>query len=324
MTSPSAIAPINRFILRDGSFEEVAPDAEIDSTDAIEWLHFDRSKPDARSYLESNPDIDPLVAQAMLAEETRPRCSRFRGGILLNLRGINLNPGMEQDELISVRMWITADRLITLRGVRLQAIAELIEELKAEQDVCSVHELVSRLSWHLTNHIGVSLNILNEELDTIEEDAGAGREDGLRERLSEARRQANLLRRYLAPQRDALTRWMERLQEAGHDSAREHARESYDAALRYVEDLDSYRDRAAIVQDELLTRLSDKLNRSMFFLAALSAFFLPLTFLTGLLGVNLAGIPFSEAGWSFGAMVAALAAMATIQFILFRRARWFG
>lgn len=315
--------PVRRFAVGPQTLKDLSYGEPAEFDGGFEWLHFDWTRPEAREFLENDPDIDPLVMKALLAPETRPRFNLFAGGIFLNLRGINPKPGMQQDEMISLRMWIEKNRLITMRRVRIEAINDMVLEMQAGQVPASVEELVSRLASYLSRDIGLSLINLNDEVDEIEELAIEGTDDDLRSRLAEARRQSIVLRRYLAPQRDALQRWLEVLQERNRPDIREHARETHDAVLRYVEDLDAFREKAGILHDEWLTRLSDKLNRNMFVLAILSVFFLPLSFVTGLLGVNVAGIPLADAPWAFGALCLGLVVMAALQIAAFRYLKWF-
>ena len=57
-------------------------------------------------------------------------------------------------------------------------------------------------------------------------------------------------------------------------------------------------------------------------LSIISAFFLPLTFVTGLLGMNLAGIPYHEEPWSFGAVVAITLVLGLGLLVLLKWRRW--
>ena len=66
-------------------------------------------------------------------------------------------------------------------------------------------------------------------------------------------------------------------------------REVSDQLARYLEDLDEARDRAAVTQEELVNRLSEQMNNKMYILSIVAAIFLPLGFLTGLLGINVGG-----------------------------------
>ncbi|MEL7486492.1 MAG: CorA family divalent cation transporter, partial [Pseudomonadota bacterium] len=57
---------------------------------AYRWAHLDFTHDGARRWIE---DVaDPIVAEALTVEDTRPRCTRHEDGVLLILRGVNLNP----------------------------------------------------------------------------------------------------------------------------------------------------------------------------------------------------------------------------------------
>ncbi len=99
-------------------------------------------------------------------------------------------------------------------------------------------------------------------------------------------------------------------------------REVGDHLIRHVEDLDAVRERAAVVQEELGARLGDQLNRRMYLLSMIAAVFLPLGFLTGLLGINVAGIPGADYPWACAIFVALLSAVVAGQIWHSRRRGW--
>ncbi len=92
--------------------------------------------------------------------------------------------------------------------------------------------------------------------------------------------------------------------------------------IRYIEDLDSVRERAAVIQDELMNRISERMNRTMYVLTLVASVMLPLGFITGLLGINVAGIPGSEYPWAFLVVCVTLLALILIEVWLFRRLKW--
>jgi len=147
------------------------------------------------------------------------------------------------------------------------------------------------------------------------------RSGNLREALGGLRRQAIMLRRYLAPQRDVLSRLQ--VEQAGWlgQGHRLHLREIADRITRYVEDLDAARERAAVIQEQLTGRLSEQMNRTMYVLSLVAAIFLPLGLLTGLLGINVGGIPGAENHWAFALVTFMLVVIAAGQIWLFRRTK---
>ncbi len=61
------------------------------------------------------------------------------------------------------------------------------------------------------------------------------------------------------------------------DKVKVHLRELSEKTTRFVENLDSARDRAAITQEELNNRLSEQMNKAMYVLSIVAAIFLPLS-----------------------------------------------
>jgi zinc transporter len=96
-------------------------------------------------------------------------------------------------------------------------------------------------------------------------------------------------------------------------------REATERMTRLSEELDSIRDRAQVVRDQMSDMRADAMNRQMLVLSVVAALFLPLGLITGLLGINVGGIPGAEVGWAFWAVCALLLLTAVVQLWLFRR-----
>jgi zinc transporter len=107
-----------------------------------------------------------------------------------------------------------------------------------------------------------------------------------------------------------------------NEASRVHVRELTERTSRFVEDIDSARDRAAITQEELNNRLSEQMNKAMYLLSIVAAIFLPLGLITGLLGINVGGIPGAENKLSFLIVPVFLVVLAVILVGLFKRVKW--
>ena len=92
--------------------------------------------------------------------------------------------------------------------------------------------------------------------------------------------------------------------------------------MRHLEDLDAIRERAAVTQEELQSRLAEQQNIRMYVLSIVAAIFLPLGFLTGLLGINVGGIPGSDNPSAFVIFVLILASLLALQVLYFRKKKW--
>ena len=89
-----------------------------------------------------------------------------------------------------------------------------------------------------------------------------------------------------------------------------------------VEDLEGLSERLLVARDEIASAHSDRLNRNLYILSVISAVFLPLSFLTGLLGINVGGIPGTADGDAFWKVTAALGGFLVLQVLVLWRMRW--
>ena len=144
----------------------------------------------------------------------------------------------------------------------------------------------------------------------------------IRHPLLDLRRTTITLRRYLAPQRDAIST-MAQLDEEWIDTrTKNRLREVMDRFSRITEELDEIRERSLVVQDELANRISYRMEKTMYVLTIVATVMLPLGLVTGLLGINVGGIPGAETSWAFWAVSLGLLGIAGAEVWIFRRLGW--
>jgi zinc transporter len=288
----------------------------------ILWLHFDYSASETQNWFKEHSGLDPLVCEALLSEDTRPRSHSMQDGLLISLRGINHNPGAAPDDMVSIRIWIEHNRIITTGRRKLLSVEDLHNFLLKHQGVSSAAEWLVDLCDRLVWRMGATVDQFEDDMAELEENTLNETQSALRRDLSNLRRQTIALRRYLAPQREALLRlqiekvsWLE-------DIHRLQLREISDRLIRHIEDIDAVRERAAVTHEELLSHASEELNQRMYMLAIVAAIFLPLGFVTGLLGINVAGIPGAENPYAFLVVSGTLSLAVIIQIAYFKWKSW--
>lgn len=288
------------------------------------WVHLDATRPDARDWLEAAlPDLEPMIADNLFAASTRPGLVEYGDGALIVLRGMNLNEGKRPEDMVSIRIWITAGAIVSVGLQRLRALDDLEARILTGLGPKGSGAFLSLLVRRLTERMEPTLSALDEQVTELEErvlDAPAASE---RREIIAARRRAIVLRRYIAPQREALGTlgsapftWLT-------TADRRDVRDSTERTLRLVEDVDALRDRAQVVGEELSNALSARLDRNLYILSIISALFLPLGFVTGLLGINVGGMPGVDNPFAFWFVTAAIAVAGVGGLILFRKLKWF-
>ena len=269
------------------------------------WLHFDANVGSVRHDL-LQLDLPSVVIERLLALETRPSLTRFGSGLFISLRGINLNSAEDPVDMISLRVWLQEDLIVTVRQQVLTSVQAVRADLDAQDGDFRPQQILTRLLAALSDRIATFLEELAGETDGLEDEL----EDQLKvidaAHVAELRRKIASIRRYLSPQRDALLELAR-----GHGGIL-NSRETDDIDLqasrlvRYVEDLDLMRERVVFVQEGINTRMQESQNKKINNLSLLAGIFLPATFLTGVFGMNVGGLPGTESAngfyWVLGVM----------------------
>ncbi len=207
------------------------------------------------------------------------------------MRGINLNQGAEPDDMVAVRMWLQEGRIITSRRRKVLSIRDVRDDLLAGKGPRTTGQFLVALMGRLAGRIGAAVENVEKLLDELGERMSGGTIEQVRVELGAVRRQVAALRRHLAPQRDALERLTRIPSGILSEDDVFDLREEGDQLTRHIEDLDLVRENALVTQEELMNRIAMEQNARMYLLSVIAAIFLPLTFVTGLLGMNVAGLP---------------------------------
>ena len=296
--------------------------AAHDSDYDFVWLHLNMVNEEARAWIRAQKDIPYAAASALLAGETRPRVTSFDKGIVVNLRGVNLNEGAEPEDMVSVRIWMSEHWIITTRRRRLKAAQDVRDDIQGGVQVANPGAIVARLAAKLTERAEPYVQEIEDEVDSLEEAMLGDGGHGLRAKLADTRQAAVLFRRFIAPQRDALNRLAADDSQLFDQHTKIELREVADRVTRMTEDIDAARERAMVLQDQLTDQRAEEMNRNMMVLSVVAAIFLPLGFLTGLFGINVGGMPGVDDPAAFWMVVASCSVIGVALLLVFRLMKW--
>lgn len=291
--------------------------------DGVLWMHVEYSHEYGKTWLMNQSQLDPLAIDALLAEEHRPRATLLNQSLLLMLRGINVSPESDPEDMVGIRIWSDGQRIITTRKRRLLSAADIADALEVGEGPKTAGEFMSMLAARLISRMHDTIEEKEDQVAAVEETIISTESYGLRSNIAALRRDVISLRRYLAPQREALLQLQSLKIPLFSPEDLQTLREVAEHLSRYVEALDSVRDRAAVAQEELANRLAEQMNNRMYVLSLVAVIFLPLGFLTGLLGINVGGIPGADNPWSFWIFVFILITITLLQYALFKNKKWF-
>ncbi len=284
------------------------------------WVHLRLKSPRARDWLMESAGLPEAAMWAMLEEDVAPRVSRFDEGTLIVLRAVNLNPGSEPEDMVSMRLFVTPTRAVSVVTQRIWAVGGVINDCEGGRGPATVGDFVVRLVEDLRANAEPVLDDLESDIEAFELDILAGRDPRPARHhatFNDARQDMIILRRHFAPQAEALRKLIQQPPEWLTDP--EAIREEAVGFQRIVEDLDALRERASLVRDDMYMRLNERQNRTILLLSLVSAVFLPITFVTGLLGANVGGIPLAGSRWGFWIICGMIVALVGLEVWLIKR-----
>lgn len=286
------------------------------------WLNLDYTAADVSDWLVEHAKVEDLTRDALIEHDPRPRAVLHTDDLFVVLRGINQNHGAEPEDMISIRVHAEPSRVITLRHRGSRSVTAVASELRARKGPRSASELLGTLIDRVVDHIVLRVDTLADDISHAEERVLAETRGELRTALAELRRRALALRRFLGPQREGLTRLVSIAPAWVDQKQRERISESAEHMSRAIEELETARDRAAVTQEELASRLTEQTNQRLYVLSLITAVFLPLGFVCALLGVNIGGIPLKDESWAFWALCGAFIVGVGAQLWFFRKRGW--
>lgn len=293
------------------------------SAEGVLWLHLDRTSEKVAGWLRTTLRLGESATTLLISNETRPRTLRQGEGLLTILRGVNFNPQSDPDDMIAMQIWATSSLVVTLRRRRLMTPRDMLRRLVETGDgPKTAGELFSGLAERLIERMNSVITQINDCLADIEPLVQVADVQEVRGRIASARHDCVGLRRYMAPQRDALSQILIEAPPWLSEIDRAVLRETADRLQRYLEELDVARETALVLHDEVDNRVSTEMNRTMYMLSVVAVIFLPLSFITGLLGINVGGMPGINSGVAFTIVVVLLIALFAVELAILRWLKW--
>ena len=265
----------------------------------FDWYHLKSDDPAARVWMRAQ-GLDKRIIEALTVEETRSRMLMLADGILVVLRGVNTNPGADPQDMVSLRLWFNGSCIVSARKShrRLLAVEDVRQRIENNNGPVSPGDMVAMFCEHLESSIF-----------------------DLQQKVSDVRRQTATLRRFLAPQRDALAElYQSRGILSDDESHRLHIQR--ERITRFVEELDLARERALVLNEDFHYRVAEQQNTRMYLLSIVAVIFLPLSFLSGVFGMNVGGMPGLNNPEAFYYLSGAMIVLALAMLVYMRLKKW--
>lgn len=303
--------------------------ARIDIENALEtpsdlvWVHLTSNDEQAQAWLSDVAKLPDYVVDALTTSESRPRCEALGAGAILNLRGRSNEAMTTSDPLASLRIWAMAGRVISVTRRSVTAVDDVTKLIEGGT-IRDPGDLIAEFAVAITEELDPEVADLGDSLDDCEADLDADKVFVLRRNVTKVRVAAIGYRRFLTPQRAALEKLAALPCDWLQDDDRLHLNSAADRAARMAEELESIRERSALMHEALTDLRAEQIDSRSLLISIVAMIFLPLTFLTGLYGMNVEGLPFAKEPWAFDVIGGICIAITVGIIAYFSVKRWFG
>lgn len=288
----------------------------------VMWLHLVRNAPGVYEWLQSAFGIPEPTAELLTSDATRPRAFREGNTLVATLRGINFNPGAEPEDMVSMQLWSDGNRLITLRRDPLQTPRDTLAEIDRGTGPLDSGAIITSLTENMVARMNASIVDMNDHIDLLEDADQDADPEATLAKIASIRRNCLALQRHMGPQHVAFEAISRDAPDWFEDHDRREIAETIERLRRYLDDIDISKESAVVLMDELRTRALASADRTNYILTIVAAIFLPLTFLTGLLGINVGGMPGVDSGNAFWIVVGLCLGIFIAQVVFFWKWKW--
>ena len=299
--------------------------------DSITWIQVQgRPTAELMHMLGDAFDLHPLALEDVLNAGQRPKLEPYDGQLFLVMH----LPTFEDDKVVlhQISVFVLRNYLVTFCPCAKNPFASIVKRLETagprvrQQGIdyllYSIIDLVIDQSFPVLEHFGA-------RIETIEEAIVSDPDRQVLEQVHQVKRNMILLRRSLWPQREVVSQLLRDVDGWISESTHIYLRDCYDHTVQIMDLVESYRDMSASLLDIYMSSASMRLNDVMRVLTVIATIFIPLTFITGLYGMNFgdnAASPWAmpELHWYYGYPLVLLLIVSVVTGMLlwFRRKRW--
>ncbi|BAN22668.1 transporter [Caballeronia insecticola] len=299
--------------------------------DGPTWLHLSANDDTVEGWLEGVTSMPDVAREFLNGEDKRPRLhigSNFMYGVVADLELVAKTPDAAAPDAReanratgALRFYVDKHRMITVRARPLQSTDRLRHAVLEGTTFRDPVDLFAGLIGALNDTFANRVDEIGDCLDDVEESVLEGGHSKCRALLGGARRRIVEVKRFIDPERNALTQLVMRKLEWAEPRSMEALVQAIQVLNGLGAGLEGLYERAKLLQDEIAAALSEDINHKLLWLAIISALLLPATLVTGIFGMNVAGLPGTHDPASFWIVIGVMTGCAAITIYLLRRLR---
>lgn len=262
------------------------------------WLHFDLVDGRCVENLRDLPHLPPEAREILIGTSDRPHIETIESPEGTVIAGVVMDFARADDldpkHMSYWRFCMLPHAFISARRTPLHTMRAVQHRVQDGRRINGVLELFDAVVHAFISALAEVGRGLGERLDEIEEEMLDNNGAGDFAELGIVRRNTVRLLRQTQPLSSIISHLLQERPAWFTDQAAEDCAQVMRVVQTVAGDLTSLQERARALQDEIASRQTEETNKRLIVISVLSVLLLPPTLISGIFGMNVGGLPFTE------------------------------
>ena len=250
--------------------------------------------------------------------EQRPKLEIHDGHYFIVIKSIRFDD--EEIFLRAVNIFLGKHYIITVTRQKVNELRTIKPILWEEEVHSPDHFLYHLIDLIVDNYFAVADRI-EERIETLEEDILRHTKKSHLNEIIGLRSEILYLKKILVPQKEVIAALARKDLALIDGTLKQYFADMYENALKVTESFDTFRDLMGNLREAYQSSIASRANEIMRVFTAVTTIFIPLTFITGIYGMNTA-LPGADIPYFGTVLIVAMCVLGTGIFFFFRWKEW--
>ena len=293
----------------------------------ITWINVDGLQDtDIVEKIGTHFDIHPLVLEDMLNTEQRPKTDDYDDYVFTVLKSLRYDENEDEFTAAQISLVLGPHYVLSLCQEEIRnfnPVLERLKKLRSPLRQAGPDYLAYALMDAIVDNYFILFDKIGEKIEDLEEELIVEPTSDTLQGIHKLKRALISLRKSVWPLREVIAN-LEKIDSSMITrSTQLYLRDVYDHTVQVLETIEGYRDMVSGMLDIYLSSVSNKLNEVMKVLTIIATIFIPITFLTGVFGMNFKDMPVLDLPFAFPGSLILMGCVAVFLLLYFRKKNWF-
>tara|TARA_R110001599_G_scaffold353881_1_gene602048 strand:+ start:27735 stop:28799 length:1065 start_codon:yes stop_codon:yes gene_type:complete len=270
--------------------------------------------------------VHQLVLEDILNTHQRPKFDEFDDYLFIVLKGLvvaeeGFSVSYEQISLLVFHNMVIAfkerqDEVLEPVKQRVKTSKGRFRGMGADFLTYSILDAIIDQNFILIDSLDEAINVIEDQLLVGE----PGNET--LNSIQRLKREIVTARRHISPVRELINQMLRSESALIDEKTHIYLRDASDHAIRIIESIELHRDITSGLLDIYISGVSNRMNEVMKVLTVFASIFIPLTFLTGIYGMNFEYMPELKWHWAYPALWCVFISIPAVLLVYFKRKKW--